>query len=120
MEFQIRKEEEIVSDEDQMVICEEMPLIESDSKCDDKIDSCNKDYNNSEKCYKFLSNSICSKKEEITCRPKPIKGKVNVLLRRKVPRLQRACVCLHTSLRAWAYCYSRNYIGIQNKLSDNF
>jgi hypothetical protein len=65
------------SDEDQMVICEEIPLSEIDLKCKDKlIDSDNEgNHNDHLKSFHFCSDRICTKKDEITCRPKPIKGK---------------------------------------------
>lgn len=69
------------SDEDQMVICED-PQPEIDLKCKDKLtDSDNdiQDEDGEKKCYsqsRFspVSGQKMSVKQEVTCRPKPIKG----------------------------------------------
>lgn len=72
------------SDDDQMVICED-PQPEIDLKCKDKLtDSDNdaQDEDAEKKCYnqsQFSAMSgqkreVISVKQEITCRPKPIKG----------------------------------------------
>lgn len=72
------------SDEDQMVICED-PQPEIDLKCKDKLtDSDNdaQDDDSEKKCYSQSRFSPMSGqkrdamnvKQEVTCRPKPIKG----------------------------------------------
>ncbi|XP_029031928.2 putative transcription factor capicua isoform X3 [Osmia bicornis bicornis] len=71
------------SDEDQMVICED-PQPEIDLKCKDKLtDSDNdiQDEDGEKKCYsqsRFspVSGQKMSVKQEVTCRPKPIKARI--------------------------------------------
>ncbi|XP_011503785.1 PREDICTED: putative transcription factor capicua [Ceratosolen solmsi marchali] len=66
------------SDEDQMVICEEMPLSEIDLKCKDKLIDSDNEGNHKDrlKCFHFCSDRICLKNDDITCRPKPIKARL--------------------------------------------
>lgn len=71
------------SDDDQMVICED-PQLEIDLKCKDKLTDSDNDVQENEdaekKCYNQSRFSPVSGqkreviKQEITCRPKPIKG----------------------------------------------
>lgn len=63
------------SDEDQMVICEEISSSDIDFKF--KNESLNRDhdtYHNEGKCFNLSPDCICMQKGENTCRPKPIKG----------------------------------------------
>lgn len=73
-----------VSDEDQMVICED-PQPEIDLKCKDKLTDSDNDVQDDDaekKCYTQSRFSPVSGqkretinvKQEVTCRPKPIKG----------------------------------------------
>lgn len=67
------EDENNVSDEEQMVICEEVPQqSDIDLKCKDELqdseNEINEDKNAAERAEKAYN------KEEITCRPKPIKG----------------------------------------------
>lgn len=72
------------SDDDQMVICED-PQPEIDLKCKDKLTDSDNDVQDEDaekKCYnqsQFSAMSgqkreVINVKQEITCRPKPIKG----------------------------------------------
>ncbi|KAJ8686393.1 hypothetical protein QAD02_022187, partial [Eretmocerus hayati] len=62
------------SDEDQMVICEEMASSDIDLKCKDKlIDSDTETVDDKGKYFKFPPENVGPTQEEITCRPKPIK-----------------------------------------------
>lgn len=77
------------SDDDQMVICED-PQPEIDLKCKDKLTDSDNDVQDEDvekKCFNQSQFSpvsgqkreVVSVKQEITCRPKPIKGTMSKL-----------------------------------------
>lgn len=84
------------SDEDQMVICEEPQSTEIDLKCKDKLTDSDNDVQDDDQDKKSrYSPSIGGLKREgqgvkadVTCRPKPIKGKSL-----RIPRISNTLYC---------------------------
>lgn len=68
------------SDEDKMVICEELSISENSLKGkENAADSDNENFEENIKVYKNSSDQTAVKCEEITCRPRPIKGIKKIL-----------------------------------------
>ncbi|XP_014212704.1 uncharacterized protein LOC106642440 [Copidosoma floridanum] len=76
MELHLRPDnEENNSDDDKMIICEESCLISSCLKCKSKLKACHdENFKENIRSPELSCESLSLKKDEVTCRPRPIKA----------------------------------------------